>query len=238
MVNTTLFRLSTLAVALTAAQVALAQPKLEEVLVTAQKRAQDIQDVPISITAFSGAYLEENGVKTVEDVARLTPNFTISNSSQQTNNRIAIRGIGSVGNSGIEPSVGVFIDGVYYPRPGAVIGQLHHAGFNVPAYILVVQEGPRLFGKGIRLFGGAVQGFLKHHRIGAGVIVSGLCPVDAQSLNIQVCVQRLRHLGCVGQRFAGQIRVGNDRQQGLVSHLKLLARLTCDQFTPRHMVGH
>ncbi|MCB1680011.1 MAG: TonB-dependent receptor [Halioglobus sp.] len=124
MVNTTLFRLSTLAVALTAAQVALAQPKLEEVLVTAQKRAQDIQDVPISITAFSGAYLEENGVKTVEDVARLTPNFTISNSSQQTNNRIAIRGIGSVGNSGIEPSVGVFIDGVYYPRPGAVIGQL------------------------------------------------------------------------------------------------------------------
>ncbi|MBN7797576.1 TonB-dependent receptor [Parahaliea mediterranea] len=119
-----LFKLSGLAAALTAAQASLAQPALEEVVVTAQKRAQDIQDVPISITAFSGDYLSEAGVKDIGDVARLTPNFTISNSSQQTNNRIAIRGIGSVGNNGIEPSVGVFIDGVYYPRPGAVIGQL------------------------------------------------------------------------------------------------------------------
>jgi iron complex outermembrane receptor protein len=110
--------------AITASQVNLTHAALEEVVVTAQKRAQDIQNVPISITAFSGDYLEEAGVKTVEDVARLTPNFTISNSSQQTNSRISIRGIGSVGNSGIEPSVGVFIDGVYYPRPGSIIGQM------------------------------------------------------------------------------------------------------------------
>ncbi len=97
---------------------------LEEVMVTAQKREQSIQDVPISISAYSGSYLEETGVRTLEDVSRLAPNFAISNSSQQTNNRITIRGIGSVGNSGIEPSVGVFIDGVYYPRPGSVIGTM------------------------------------------------------------------------------------------------------------------
>ena len=97
---------------------------LEEVMVTAQKREQSIQDVPISISAFSGEYLEETGIRTLEEVAKITPNFYISNSSQQTNNRIIIRGIGSVGNSGIEPSVGVFIDGVYYPRPGSVIGNL------------------------------------------------------------------------------------------------------------------
>ncbi|WP_116365261.1 TonB-dependent receptor [Parahaliea mediterranea] len=119
-----LFRLSALTAALTAAHIAQAQPALEEVVVTAQKRAQDIQDVPISITAFSGDYLNAAGVKDIGDVAQMTPNFTISNSSQQTNSRIAIRGVGSVGNSGIEPSVGVFIDGVYYPRPGSVIGQL------------------------------------------------------------------------------------------------------------------
>lgn len=93
-------------------------------MVTAQKRSQSIQDVPISITAFTGDFLEENGVQTIEDVARLTPNFTIQSSAQATNNRIAIRGIGSVGNSAIEPSVGVYIDSVYYPRPGAVIGML------------------------------------------------------------------------------------------------------------------
>ncbi len=97
---------------------------LEEVTVSAQKRAENIQDVPISITAFTGDFLEETGIRTVGDVSRITPNFTISTSSQLTNQRITIRGIGSVGNNAIEPSVGVFIDGVYYPRPGSVIGQL------------------------------------------------------------------------------------------------------------------
>ncbi|MBE9548172.1 MAG: TonB-dependent receptor [Proteobacteria bacterium] len=98
--------------------------RLEEVVVTAQKRVESIQEVPISISVYSGDFLEDTGVKTLEDVARLAPNFYISNSSQQTNNRIVIRGVGSVGNSGIEPSVGVFIDGVYYPRPGSVIGTM------------------------------------------------------------------------------------------------------------------
>lgn len=103
---------------------AQAQPVIEEVIVTAQKRSESIQEVPVSITAFSGGFIEENGLQTVEDVARLTPNFTIQSSAQATNNRIAIRGIGSVGNTAIEPSVGVYIDGVYYPRPGSVIGRL------------------------------------------------------------------------------------------------------------------
>ena len=118
-----LFAGSTITLGITLASPSLSQ-SLEEVVVTAQKRAQSIQDVPISITAFNGAYLEEAGIDTIEDISKITPNFTISNSSQTTNNRITIRGIGSVGNNGIEPSVGVFIDGVYYPRPGSVIGKL------------------------------------------------------------------------------------------------------------------
>jgi iron complex outermembrane receptor protein len=101
---------------------------LEEVIVTAQKRAENIQDVPISITAFSGDFLTENGMASIEDVSRMTPNFSINTAYQATNNRITIRGIGSVGNSAIESSVGVFIDGVYYPRPGSVIGMLLDVG--------------------------------------------------------------------------------------------------------------
>ena len=97
---------------------------LEEVIVTAQKRAQSIQDVPISITAFSGNFLEENGIQTIEDVSRMTPNFSSNTGAQTSNNRIIIRGIGAAGNNAIEPSVGVFIDSVYYPRPGSVIGLL------------------------------------------------------------------------------------------------------------------
>ena len=51
---------------------------LEEVIVTAQKRAQSIQDVPISITAFSGDFLEEQGIQLISEVASITPNFNIN----------------------------------------------------------------------------------------------------------------------------------------------------------------
>lgn len=103
---------------------AIAQGVLEEVIVTAQKRTENIQEVPISITAFSGEFLEENGIQRVSQVAHITPNFSIAGSTQPSNSRIQIRGIGAAGNNAIEPSVGVFIDGVYYPRPGSTIGLL------------------------------------------------------------------------------------------------------------------
>lgn len=103
---------------------AIAQGVLEEVIVTAQKRTENIQEVPISITAFSGEFLEENGIQRVSQVAHITPNFSIAGSTQPSNSRIQIRGIGAAGNNAIESSVGVFIDGVYYPRPGSTIGLL------------------------------------------------------------------------------------------------------------------
>ncbi|MDG1905035.1 MAG: TonB-dependent receptor plug domain-containing protein [Arenicella sp.] len=88
---------------------AMAQAVLEEVIVTAQKRTQSIQDVPISITAFSGDFLEEKGIQTIADVAKITPNFNIAGSAQTANNCMQIRGMGAAGNNAIEPSVGVFI---------------------------------------------------------------------------------------------------------------------------------
>ena len=105
-----------------ASSVAMAQ--IEEIIVTATKRSENIQDVPISISAYSGDFLENSEIRTLQDLSLYAPNFTMAYSSQATNARIFIRGIGSVGNSGIETSVGVFVDGVYYPRPGSVIGNL------------------------------------------------------------------------------------------------------------------
>ena len=101
-----------------------ASAQIEELVVTAQKRAEDIQDVPISISAFSGDFMEESGVDTLQDLSFYTPNLTLTQSSQVANNRIIMRGVGSVGNNAIEPSVAVFIDGVYYPRPSSVVGSL------------------------------------------------------------------------------------------------------------------
>ncbi len=98
--------------------------RLDTITVTAQRREANIQDVPISISAYGSEFIEDSGVETLQDISLYTPNLTISTSSQRTNQRIAIRGVGSVGNSGIEPSVGVFIDGVYYPRSGSVVGNL------------------------------------------------------------------------------------------------------------------
>ena len=121
--------LALLALATVSITSAMAQEVLiEEIIVTAYKRAENIQDVPVSITAFSGDFLTKNGMVSIEDVSRMTPNFTINTSSYATDNRITIRGIGSVGNSAIESSVGVFVDGVYYPRPGSVIGMLLDVG--------------------------------------------------------------------------------------------------------------
>lgn len=101
-----------------------AQAQIEEVVVTAQKRPEDIQDVPISISTFSGEFLKSSGIDTLQQLGDYTPNLTLSQSSKVANQRIIMRGVGSVGDAGIEPSVAVFIDGVYYPRPSSVVGTM------------------------------------------------------------------------------------------------------------------
>ena len=95
-----------------------------EIVVTAQKRAENVQDVPISIAAFSGATLEENNVTNIEELAKITPNFHAARGAQTTYIRMSIRGIGAASNTTVEPSVAVFLDGAYVPRAGAVISSM------------------------------------------------------------------------------------------------------------------
>lgn len=116
---------------------------VEEVVVTAQKRAENVQDVPISITAFNAETLRAAGVNDVRDLRRITPNLNITTSAQQTNTRVIIRGIGTAGNTAVEPSVASFIDGIYIPRVGSLL-----AGLNDIASVEVLR-GPQgtLFGR-------------------------------------------------------------------------------------------
>lgn len=116
---------------------------VEEVVVTAQKRAENVQDVPVSVTAFSGETLANAGVSDVRDLRRITANLNLTTSSQQTNTRVMIRGIGTAGNTAIEPSVAFFVDGVYVPRVGSLL-----AGLNDVASVEVLR-GPQgtLFGR-------------------------------------------------------------------------------------------
>lgn len=90
---------------------------LEEVVVTAQKREQNLQDVPLSIEAFSADTLRENGIANLAELSRISPSVTFTAASTARNTSIRIRGVGTdVYSSSVEPSVGVVVDGVPLAR--------------------------------------------------------------------------------------------------------------------------
>jgi iron complex outermembrane receptor protein len=89
---------------------------LEEVIITAQKREQSLQEVPLTVTAFSGEFIAENGVEDIRDIQGLTPNLSIK-SRGDTEASVFIRGIGSQAPGiGADPAVGIFIDGMVASR--------------------------------------------------------------------------------------------------------------------------
>src|SRR6202051_598646 len=94
---------------------------LQEIVVTAQKRAENVQDVPIAITTFSDKDLKSHGIVDVQGLARLTPNVNIDSTSPfsgtATMLSASIRGIGQDDFAfNLDPGVGVYVDGVYYAR--------------------------------------------------------------------------------------------------------------------------
>jgi len=103
---------------------------LEEVIVTAQKRAENIQDVPIAISAFSAEALQARGATNVADISAFTPNVQIDRSSpfagSSTILSAYVRGIGQNDFAfNMEPGVGLYVDGVYYARTvGAAVDLL------------------------------------------------------------------------------------------------------------------
>ena len=98
---------------------------LEEVVVTATKREESIQEVPMSVTAFTSEFFKDSGVTNLAGLEQYTPSLKITQGTDSNSTSIRIRGIGSVGtNVGIDPSVGMFIDGVYQGRAGMSIGDL------------------------------------------------------------------------------------------------------------------
>jgi outer membrane receptor protein involved in Fe transport len=100
-------------------------PALEEIIVTAQKRSENLQDVPISVVAISAQQLKDAGVTDIRSLTILTPGLTVTSEGNEAITTARIRGIGTVGdNPGLESSVGVNIDGVYRPRNGVAFGDL------------------------------------------------------------------------------------------------------------------
>lgn len=98
---------------------------LDKIMVTAQKREEALQDVPVVVTALSEKMLEDNGVRDIKDLQQLVPGLTVTSTQSESLTTARIRGVGTVGdNAGLESSVGVVIDGVYRPRNGVGFGDL------------------------------------------------------------------------------------------------------------------
>jgi iron complex outermembrane receptor protein len=103
---------------------ASAPVQLQEVVVTAQKRSENVQRVPIAITAFTAQALKEENIHDVSGLGRLTPNVNLDTSSPFGGaNEVlsaSIRGIGQDDFAiNLDPGVGVYVDGVYSPAPWA-----------------------------------------------------------------------------------------------------------------------
>ncbi len=117
----------------------------EPIIVTATLRAMDVQDIPLAVTAVAPETLEREGVSDIKTLSSISPSFNIQSSQTETQGTsIKIRGVGTTGNNtGLESSVGVFIDGVYQSRPGVALGDL------VDLERLEILRGPQgtLFGR-------------------------------------------------------------------------------------------
>jgi iron complex outermembrane receptor protein len=109
----------------TSAAQAQDQQTVDSIIVTAQKREQNLQDVPVVVTAISAKLLQDTGIRDIKDLTILTPGLTVTSTSSEASTTARIRGVGTVGdNPGLESSVGVVIDGVYRPRNGVGFGDL------------------------------------------------------------------------------------------------------------------
>jgi iron complex outermembrane receptor protein len=97
-----------------------------DIIVTATRRNETVQEVPIAITAVSNELLENAGVQDIRGLEQLAPSLqTTTGQSAATGASLSIRGIGTAGdNPGFEPAVGVFIDGVFRPRAGVALSEL------------------------------------------------------------------------------------------------------------------
>ncbi|MEM1262905.1 MAG: TonB-dependent receptor [Pseudomonadota bacterium] len=105
---------------------ALAQSAIEEIVVTAQKREENIGDVPVAITVLGRDLIESSFADNIEDLQALVPSVSFRTGNTTRNSALTVRGIGTISFSvAAEPSVSTVVDGVVLGRSGQAFGDLY-----------------------------------------------------------------------------------------------------------------
>jgi len=116
-----------LSLALWCQQSAAQQIRIEEIVVTAQKRTENLQDVPLAVTALSANFIAENDIRTLEDMAGSVPGLVVTNATNAGQAPLSIRGLGAPSGGGSifnDDPVGIYVDGMYIARSGIAVQDL------------------------------------------------------------------------------------------------------------------
>ena len=104
-----------------------AQDEIEEIIVLAQKKEQTLQEVPVAVSVVDAEVIQRSQINDPIDLQTIVPSLQVTQLQSSKNTNFLIRGFGNgANNSGIEPSVGVFVDGVYRSRTFSVLNELPH----------------------------------------------------------------------------------------------------------------
>lgn len=198
---------------------------LEEVIVTARRRAENIQETPIAVSALTGDDLRERGLGNVQDLAKVVPSLEVT---KNRSSAIFIRGVGErTGFARVDPAVGVYLDDLFLPRAD---GQLLDT---VDVASIQVLRGPQgtLFGKNTT--GGAmVLSLVKpsdsvESYIEAGIGNDGLRRAKA-SFNwpvsdhvfVKLAANTIKDDGYIEDEIIGTKRGGDNDRQSVIGQLR------------------
>jgi len=174
------------------------------IVVTARRREESLQDVPVAITAFSGAELERSGAVDITDIAQVTPNTTLE-PSRGTNSTLTafIRGVGQQDPvAGFEAGVGIYLDDVYLNRPQAAVLDIYDVER------VEVLRGPQGTLYGRNTIGGAIKYVTKRLPQDFSLKVRGTYGTYDQAEGVVTASVPINDLVRVGGSFARLSRGG------------------------------
>ncbi|MDT0508724.1 TonB-dependent receptor domain-containing protein [Novosphingobium sp. MMS21-SN21R] len=179
-----------------------------EIIVTATKREQTLQDIPVAVSVTSAETIERAQIRDIKDLSSLVPSLRVNQLQSSANTNFYIRGFGNgANNAGIEPSVGLFVDGVYRSRSASMIADLPDV------QRVEVLKGPQstLFGKNASA--GVISLVTRKPQFEFGG------NVEASYGNFDALVLKGVITGPISESIAASIAGGYNRRDGFVEDL-------------------